>query len=419
MLKSAFNTLLSKILSAVFSLSIVILTTHMLGSEGRGEISLITADIGLVMLFSQLVGGASMVYLYPRSQPFQLLFSAIVWAIISPLIILPIMQVFGMIEHGYFTHLLFLCILFGISSCFQMVALGAEKINWYNWLTLLQTVLLFVGLIIFFFFLNEASTFSYVSSLYFAYLFPLLIGLFSAKKWIKNYTLQGLWLTTQKAIIYGATVQFSNIIQFFNYRLSYFFLSKHLSSLGIFSISLVLAEAVWLIGNSLSLVHYSKVTNESSREDSILQTFFFAKLSFWATLLCVIFLIIFPPSFYGWIFGEKFRDAWLPTVILCPGILAIGFGMVFSHYFAGTGRFKLNNKAALVGLAIKIPACIYFIPKYAEVGAAFACTLSYSASFLFFFYYFKKETNFSLKNLAITDTDIKEIFSTFKKETIS
>ncbi len=108
MLKSAFNTLFTKVLSAFFSLGIVILTTHMLGSEGRGEISLITADVGLVILFSQLVGGASLVYLYPRSHPFQLLFSAIVWSIISPLIILPIMQVLGMIEHGYFFHLIFL-----------------------------------------------------------------------------------------------------------------------------------------------------------------------------------------------------------------------------------------------------------------------------------------------------------------------
>lgn len=401
MTRTIFSTLISKIIAAALSLAIVMLTTHILGPTGRGEISLITADIGFILLCSQLVGGASLVYLYSRSHPFQLLVASILWSILAPLLLLPFMNWLGLIEHDYLEHLIVICILFGISSSFQMVVLGAKKILSYNIATFLQTLLVFISLLVLFFGFHFQTTFSFVIGLYVAHCLTLLVAGTMCFSLLHNFSLIGFANTLKEAIVRGVTVQFSNIVQFFNYRLSYFFLSSHLAQLGIFSISLVLAEAIWLIGNSISLVHFTTVSNEQNRKDSIKQSFIYAKVSFWATGTCVLTLALFPASGYALVFGERFAASKMATLALCPGILAIGVGMIFSHYFSGTGRFKINNIANLVALSVKIPACILLVPRYQEIGAGLACTLSYITCFLFLYVRFRKETGFGLKDFMI------------------
>ena len=234
-------------------------------------------------------------------------------------------------------------------------------------------------------------------------------------KFFNTFSFLNFWKNAKEAAIKGFSLQAGNLIQFLNYRLSLFFLSSQLSNLGVFSISLVLAEAIWLLGNSLSLVQYSKVSNEKTRDESIKISFKLAKISFWTTLFCVLVLSVFPENLYAFIFGSEFGEARYPTLVLCPGILAIGVAMSFSHYFAGIGNFKTNNIAAIIGLVVKIPACIFLVEPYKEVGAALACTLSYSASCIYLFYRFKKATNFDLKNLFLSKQDFLEILDLLNK----
>jgi len=414
-MKIILSTFFTKILSAACSLAIVILTTHFFGTTGRGEISLLTADIGLVLLISQLVGGPSLVYLYPRSNPFRLLIISLIWSILTPLLLVPIMHTLGWIEHGFTFHLVFLCITLGCASAFHMVALGAEKIQIYNVLHLLLSLVVLLSLCFSFFVLRQINTINYVACLYISYGIALLLAVASSKGLLPNKSTYTWAIVAKEALYRGATVQFSNIVQFFNYRLSYFFLSDYMANLGIFSVTLVLAEAVWLIGNSISLVHFSQVSNEKTREKSITQSFIYAKLSFWSTLACVMLLALAPTWVYAFVFGSDFGQAKMPTLILCPGILAIGFGMIFSHYFSGTGRFRTNNMAAVWGLATKIPFCLLLIPTYKEIGAAWACTLSYFTSFIILYYKFHRETGFSFYDLALSKLELETITAQLKK----
>lgn len=405
-MKTIFSTFFTKALSAACSLAIVMLTTHFLGAAGRGEISLLSADIGMVLLFSQIVGGASLVYLYSRSNPFLLVLTSLAWAIAMPCLLIPLMYLLGWIEHGFSVHLVFLCITFGCASSLHMLILGAEKIQTYNILHLMLSVIILLGLCFFFFVLEQNNTEHYIVSLHLSYGLAFVFAIFCSWNLLPDKSLVDWMPVAKEALVRGITVQFSNIVQFFNYRLSYFFLSTHMASLGIFSVSLVLAEAVWLIGNSISLVHFSQVSNEKVREESIRQTFLYAKLSFWATFACVFVMAVCPASVYAFVFGKEFGASKIPTLIMCPGILAIGFGMIFSHYFAGTGRFGINNLAAICGLALKIPLCFLLIPMQMEIGAAWACSLSYLCSFLILYYNFRKETGFSFPDLAVSKNEL-------------
>ena len=74
MVKSIVNTLSTKFLSAVFSFLILLITSNYLGSQGRGEISLLIASITIVLLIANFVGGNTLVYLTPRKAISELLF---------------------------------------------------------------------------------------------------------------------------------------------------------------------------------------------------------------------------------------------------------------------------------------------------------------------------------------------------------
>ncbi|MBC7391388.1 MAG: polysaccharide biosynthesis C-terminal domain-containing protein [Opitutaceae bacterium] len=409
MIKLVVNTFATKAITAVISLAIVMLTTHVLGPVGRGEITLIAADIGIVLLFIQIIGGPSLVYLVPRANPFHLFICAVIWSFFLPVLLIPFMQLIGIVEHSFFIPLIYICIVFGLSSTCQLMLLSFEQINAYNILTFVQTTLHFLGLGFLFLVVKKTDTQSFIWSLGFCYSITLILGLIILSKFLKITSLVYFFHTAKEAVIKGFNLQAGNLIQFLNYRLSLFFLSSQLSNLGLFSISLVFAEAIWLFGSSLSLVQYSKISNETNRKESVNISFKLAKISFWVTLICVLVLSFIPEFLYQMVFGIGFSGARYPTLVLCPGILAIGVAMSFSHYFAGIGNFKLNNIAALIGLIIKIPACILLVPEYKEIGAALACTLSYSGSCLYLFYKFSKETGFTISDMILTKQDFANL----------
>ncbi|MBC7390100.1 MAG: polysaccharide biosynthesis C-terminal domain-containing protein [Opitutaceae bacterium] len=409
MIKLVVHTFATKAITAAISLAIVILTTHVLGLQGRGEITLITANIGIVLLLIQIVGGPSLVYLVPRSNPFHLFICAVLWSFVLPILLILFMQYIGIIEHGFFINLIYICVVYGLSSTCQLMLLSFEQINTYNILIFIQTLLHFLGLTFFFFVVDKADIQSFIWSLVICHSITLIIAVILLTKFLKITSFTNFFHSAKEAVIKGFTLQAENLVQFLNYRLSLFFLSSQLSNLGLFSISLVFTEAIWLFGNSLSLVQYSKISNEKNREESVNVSFKLAKINFWVTLICVVILSLFPEIIYDLVFGSGFGAARYPTLVLCPGILAIAVAMSFSQYFAGIGNFKLNNIAALVGLAIKIPACILLVPDYKEIGAALACTLSYSGSCIYLFYKFKNETGFKISYMFLTKQDIADL----------
>src|SRR6185369_83105 len=76
------STLIAKILTAFLSLATVVLISQYLGAEGKGQASMIVFGTTLILLVSNIVGGAALVYLVPRYNLFQLVFVSSLWSII-------------------------------------------------------------------------------------------------------------------------------------------------------------------------------------------------------------------------------------------------------------------------------------------------------------------------------------------------
>src|SRR5258708_31282791 len=81
MLKKISFTFSIRALIAISNLAIVILLSRYTGAQGKGEASLIITSIALILLFSNIVGGSSLVYFVPRYNIFQLFVLSNAWSV--------------------------------------------------------------------------------------------------------------------------------------------------------------------------------------------------------------------------------------------------------------------------------------------------------------------------------------------------
>ena len=417
MFAKILHTFTSRVGIAGLNFLIVILTAQNLGAAGRGEIGIFVANIALVLLFTSIVGGTGITYLTPRTNFYQLVFPAYIWAfLVSALATLAIFLA-GQVPEPYVWHLFGLALLLSFFTINTTVLLGKEKVKTYNYLAFLQTLLtaaiLALGFLVF-----EAKTIAfYFLSLYAAYGFTTLLSFLLLFRLPEKPDFSGFRENLAHLFRLGATAQLSNIITFLNYRLGYYFLNTlaDAKAVGIFSVGVSLSEAIWMIGKSLATVQYSKIVNTESVTESQQITGQLARLSFAVTFVAVLVLALLPPALFQFIFGKEFGETNKVIWSLSLGIVATGTGMIFSHYFAGRGKYVINNWAALSGLLLTIPACWLLVPKLGPVGAGLASTLSYVAAFSFLWWQYRKETNFALADLLPKKSDLEVISRLLKK----
>jgi O-antigen/teichoic acid export membrane protein len=86
-------------------------------------------------------------------------------------------------------------------------------------------------------------------------------------------------------------------------------------------------------------------------------------------------LLAFP--LFPWVFGEQFRPAILPAVIIVCGLVAEPAAGVASGFLLGSGRPGLNSLLLGAGLVVTLVLDVLLIPSHAAVGAAWASAVAY------------------------------------------
>lgn len=416
MLKNVLNTLASKFFQYVFSFLLLILSTQYLGVYGRGVVSIIIASAGILNLLSGLIGGSSIVYLIPQNKTKdflrQILIISFLWIIFTSIAGLSFLFLINFIPKELFLHTLILSILISLFSLGSMILLSQEKIVLYNLSNLMQVFFSFFLFGLFITLSKSAPVDYYLISLHISYAISFVfICYFLMRAWKKMENSDKLVKfpsTLKKLIKYGFIAQTGNIIQYLNYRLSYFILASlgGLSSVGIYSVGVVLSEAVWSIASSIALVQYSKIANTSDAEYSKNLTIKLSKFSFLITFLVLVILLAIPADVISFVFGKDFVQIKVVIYSLSIGILSLGFSMILSHYFAGLGKYYINTLATIIGLIITLLGNYLLIPKFGYIGSGMTASISYLAMSVFLFFSFLKTTNTKIALFKLTKMDI-------------
>lgn len=398
MLKKIIHTFGVNAFSAALNMGVAILLSQFLGPSGKGNQSLILTTISFILIFSNLVGGATIVYLVPRYKSILLIIPSYVWTILMSLVSYFFLRITGLIESKYIIHVCILAIIYSVSSIHSNVLIGKQRIKTSNNLVLLQSVSLVVCLLVSFIALRIFSINSYITALYISMGLSMVISTLLISASFKEIDLKNYksYLPVMKQMFtFGFQNQVAHITQMLSFRLSYYVIEEYIgiAAVGVYSNGISIAESIWMVAKSMSLVQYSFISNSTNRDESARITLLLVKAGLFASLLLLIPLILIPVEAYVFIFGQGFAAIKPVIISLLPGVLIYNVSILFGHYFSGTGRYNINGRISAIGLIVSVILYFTFIPLFDIRGAGIATSLSYFFTSALFLWYFAKENN--------------------------
>jgi len=405
-LKNITNTLLSKAAIIALNFLLVVLSTNLWGSAGRGSISILIADVSIIVILNNILGGSAVTYFTPKVGFEKLFLPAYMWIITCSFL--------GSLFF-YFTqnvNFIFLFVLSFFSSLFSVhlyFFTAKENFKLFNIYSLLLPLLNIIFLLFFEFGIGLKSYKSYLWGYVSSLILLWIISFFKVNKLINLKHLSVSLENIKNTVNYGYQTELSYFIHFINYRISYFLILhyKGISSVGVFSIGIAIAEAIWVISRSISTVQYAKIINNINSDNGIEITRRLAKFSFNASIIVALILIIFPNNFYSLIFGKDFTNIKEIMTLLFPGITALALSNIHGNYFSATGQLKILVIKSVAGLIVTVSLLPILLPKWGIFGACIVTSLSYITSSVYLLYKFYKDTTFSIKDFLISKSDIQ------------
>jgi len=404
------QTIFSKGIISIFNFLVVMLTAHYMGAEGRGEISMMFLNITVILLFNDIIGGSSLVYLTSKHNPYTLFVPALTTGLLTGLLFPILFHLYFHFEPSELVYFIVLALLSNLSSICNYFLNGFEKIRQNNVANISQSAVIIGSLAFQFFILKDFSVYAYYRALALGYFINFLISALGLRGLFKPVPFS--WVASIKTIAsFGLIGQAGNIFQLLNYRFCYYVLDgmnvpEAKQNVGIFSTAASVSEAVWVIMNGIAMVQYATLSNRDNPQMAINLTLKLSKISFALSLLALLVLNLLPVQVFTFLFGNEFADMKQYCLLLAPGIAAAGLSGIYSHYFAARGDLRTSASSALVGLIITLGCSMFFIPLYGATGAAITNCASYLASSFFLILMFKIQSRSSVYSMFFNWKDL-------------
>lgn len=373
--KNILMTIAGKSSILILNFLVVILTTHFWGAQGRGVIAMFVADVSLLAIVANIFTGSSVSYYLQRTGASRLFAIAMLWVFLSSFVGA---LCFHIVEKENVSLFFFVVSVFtGLLAFFNSSFVGGQRIKQYNMLTVLQPFMLLLFMLLFYYWIDDSyRAYFYAQMLSLFILTVICLCLDRKKVSLKGVT--NLWPAAVRSFKFGFQTELSNFLQFFNYRLSFYFLTYFVgsASVGVFSIGVTLAESIWIVSRSISMVQYSRLLKEKEGQEAIKGTNQVAWYSFIVTAIILVVANLMPKELFVWVFGSEFYDVKLVLMVLSPGVLLIAVSNVFGHYFSANGKLKILVVKSFVGVLVTFVLSFVLVERYQIVGASLVNMIS-------------------------------------------
>jgi len=389
---------LSRFLTQIASLVLSVITSAIiarwLGPTGKGVFGLALLVPGMLMLF--MSGGIDVANVYfvasRRLDVSRLTANSVMCALLSTVMGAGIAV--GLVASGWLEIVargvpgwlcLFATLGFPVgllSSYFIAVLLGLQRIAAINMINLAQsagtlglTLLLVVGFHLDVFGAVLASLGAGVMSLAATSILLSREGGAFIPRWETS--------VVRPILFFGLKEHIGNMLQFFNYRLDMFIVNYFLgaSSVGIYSVSVGLAELLWRLPNAVGFVMLPKA---AAAQPQLLNRFTprVLRTTMGLSALGALGLMFLGRPLIQFLYAAAFIDSYTPMLALLPGVVLLGGVKVLSSDITGRGYPAYNSINAGVAVALTVFLDLVLIPRYGVIGAAIASSIAYTGQFL-------------------------------------
>ena len=265
-----------------------------------------------------------------------------------------------------------------LSGFYSAIFQGLQRIETVNLINLIQRI----------------STLSLTILLVIVWKLSLLGALVAAlASWALSLTVSGMVLRRGGGILkpswsysllrptlsFGLRGHIGNVLQFFNYRLDIFIVNFFLgpAGVGIYTVTVTLAELLWYLPNAVGFVIFPKAAATKPEEMNVF-TPRVVRITIGLTALGALGLGIVGRPLINFVFSSAFIDAYIPLLVLLPGVVLLGGSKVLTNEIAGRGYPHYNSLNAALALVVTVVLDLLLIPRYGVLGAALASSIAYA-----------------------------------------
>ena len=425
----------TQVLGLFVGFFISIITSRILGVEGRGDFALIINTSSFITLLLGFSLGSVIVYVV-SSEKLDLRRTLNTLFIIILMLFLVCFTLFFLIPIPEFNVLIpknqdpffskaFLLILFVtslFSALFNSVLNGKQLFrqtqNQYFWIASITLSLYFI---LFYFKKNTIIDVKYFLIFYvIVNSMPVIGAFFLYVKYVRpTFKLVFLDRNQLKYLLnFSFLAYVANILQFLSYRMDFWFVQYYCGArnLGIYSLSVNLSQMLWILPTAISTILVS-YTGSENQKDSIYHTNILSRICFSFILLVTISLTIAISTIIPFLYGDDFIESSFLFKILLIGIVPFTLTTIIAAYFAGKGEIKTNLYCSIIGFIVCLLLDLTLIPKYGNKGAALATVASYFSCTIFILFIYLKRTKSNLLEVVFIKKDdlliIKKHFKSF------
>jgi O-antigen/teichoic acid export membrane protein len=181
---------------------------------------------------------------------------------------------------------------------------------------------------------------------------------------------------------YGLKTQLGLIMLFFLFRVDVYLINQvggGPSSVGIYSIAVILAERVWVFTGFATQVMLPRIaswTNEDEKRTQL--TLMTTRFTIWLSLVIGGLVLVFGKFLIELLYGSSFTPAVNALFLILPGIVMYNFSRVLGTDMSGRGKPEINSILFTVSLFINVVANLILIPRFDYLGAAISSSIAYS-----------------------------------------
>ena len=381
--RNIFETLVFRGLSTPIALVLVVVQSRFLAPGGRGQFILVVLSVTILSrLFGQLGLAVTSRMQQHGMELRRLIHRAFALALLLGLGGGAAIVAWGNVQRGVGVDLAAIgAVALLPNIVWQSVSgvlLGLGRVRLWNWIQTLPPILTLVGMLVFVV-AYDGGVRGALLAWALAHAITALFALAATRHVWAPFALDELVdvALARLAITMGA-VQVVNLI---SYRIELFILDRYrgIGAVGVYSISMQAAEAIWLVAAAIA----TSVTAPAVQEDEpgarrLIARSALRGLVYTAVLAAVVGITA--PFLIPALFGHDFRHAAQPLAFLLPGIVAYAPVSILVVYLSvRRGRPRLSLAVAVVGLLVTASASVVLIPRHGAGGAALSSTIGYVA----------------------------------------
>ena len=429
MFKKILGTGITRVLNLLIGFVTMLMGTKVLGPAEWGIGFTVLTDVTFLLVGVEFLAGSGLVYFTPRKKLSTLMAVSYSWiALIMAFYVLLFWLLSHypasfdrIVPHGYEGITLLLTFVYSFHNFNLNVFLGKEKVGTFNWVFLLQIFVQVSTMALFIFVLGIRDAHAFVYSLLCGYCTAFVVGFILMLRLFNKEGKDPFFLTAKEMLKYGYVIQLSTLVSTLNRRMSIFLIRQHCTNdaVGVYGAGTQVGEGVKVFGLSVSMVQFSRLSNLTDKEEIIVLTIKFLKITIVLTFMALLVLACLPVGFFEWLFTDAFGQVKEIILLMSPGLLCLSAHMIFTHYFSGTGIPKYNLYASLVGLAVTVPVTFILIPMIGIMGAAISFSFTYAAILIYQWFVFKRISGVKAKQLLLSKDEWEwckaEFFAIFAK----